>query len=165
MENYTIDETRYFFRKDGVYSKYFGRKLKGHKTVDGYVLIGPICTDGKQHWFYYHKVIWEYFNGEVPEGLQINHIDENKENNCLWNLELLTPKDNCNYGNRTSKNIANRASKRTVYQYSLDGKLINIFNSVREAEKITGFCCSNISKACRGKFKTYKGYRWSYEPL
>ena len=160
-----IDESKYLIKEDGIYSKYFHRKLKGHVSVDGYVILTLQCEDGKPHSMYYHIVMWNHFYGEVPDGLQINHIDENKENNCLWNLELLTPKDNCNYGNRTSKNIANRASKRNVYQYSLDGKLIKIFNSVREAEKITGFCCSNISKACRGIFKTYKGYRWSYEPL
>ena len=162
---YKVNEEKYVFKEDGIYSKYFNKKLTGHVTVDGYVLLSPQCEDGKAHSSYYHIFMWEHFNGEVPDGMQINHIDENKENNCIWNLELLTPKENCNYGNRTAKNIANRDAKRSVYQYSLNGELISTFNSVREAERKTGFTCSNISKACRGLFKTYKGYKWSYTPL
>lgn len=45
-----------------------------------------------------HRLVWMTFNGEIPNDMQVNHIDENKENNCLWNLELMTPKENINYG-------------------------------------------------------------------
>lgn len=39
----------------------------------------------------------------IPKGLQINHKDENKENNCIENLELMTNKENCNYGSRNAR--------------------------------------------------------------
>ena len=43
----------------------------------------------------------ETFNPvENMENLDVNHIDENKENNDLTNLEWLTHKDNVNYGTR-----------------------------------------------------------------
>lgn len=35
--------------------------------------------------------------------LQVNHKDENKHNNCLDNLEWLTPKENVNYGTGIAK--------------------------------------------------------------
>jgi hypothetical protein len=53
---------------------------------------------------------------------------------------------------------------KQVYQYSLDGKLVKIWNMARDASKI-GYSCGNISMCCNGKRKTHKGYRWSYTPL
>ena len=57
-----------------------------------------------------HKLIYEAFIGDVPEGKQINHIDENKANNLILfdtqgnitysNLEAVTPRENCNHGTR-----------------------------------------------------------------
>lgn len=41
-----------------------------------------------------HRIIWEMFNGPIPEGMQIDHIDRNRLNNHLWNLRLVTPEGN-----------------------------------------------------------------------
>lgn len=41
-----------------------------------------------------HRYIWEFFNGNVPEGYCINHIDGNKLNNRLDNLECITFQEN-----------------------------------------------------------------------
>lgn len=41
-----------------------------------------------------HRIVWETFNGEIPEGMQIDHIDNNRQNNALFNLQLVTPKEN-----------------------------------------------------------------------
>lgn len=35
--------------------------------------------------------------------MQINHKDENKANNCIGNLELMTNKENCSYGTRNAR--------------------------------------------------------------
>lgn len=44
-----------------------------------------------------HRLVWMLFNGEIPEGILIGHIDDNKENRCLDNLELVTPKENTDH--------------------------------------------------------------------
>ena len=43
-----------------------------------------------------HRLVWETFNGEIPDGFEIDHIDTNKENNDLKNLRLVTKKENMN---------------------------------------------------------------------
>ncbi len=43
---------------------------------------------------YLHRIVWESFNGEVPNGYEINHIDHDKSNNTLNNLELVTRSEN-----------------------------------------------------------------------
>lgn len=61
------------------------RFTKDDKT--GYYL-GASKIDGKRHRL--HRYIWEYYNGEIPEGYDIHHIDHNKDNNELKNLELIS---------------------------------------------------------------------------
>jgi hypothetical protein len=53
-------------------------------------------------------------------------------------------------------------NEKPVNQYDLDGKFIRRFVSAAEAEKMTGFRASNISRNCRGVIKTTKNYIWRY---
>ena len=54
--------------------------------------------------------------------------------------------------------------KKQVFQYSLDGELVRVWESVNEAGR-NGYAFQNISKCCNSKLKTHGGYRWSYQPL
>lgn len=40
-----------------------------------------------------HRAIWEYYKGEIPKGYEIHHIDRNKDNNNIDNLQLLSKKE------------------------------------------------------------------------
>jgi hypothetical protein len=69
-----------------------------------------------------HRVIWEAFNGEIPDGFQINHIDGNKANNQLTNLELVTPSENIRHAIQISLKPPSKAedngmAKLTNAQY------------------------------------------------
>lgn len=52
-----------------------------------------------------HRIIWETFNGEIPQGKEIDHIDCNKQNNALSNLRLITHSENVKlaYANKCRK--------------------------------------------------------------
>ena len=43
---------------------------------------------------YVHRLVYETFIGDIVSGMVIDHIDEDKQNNALWNLQLLTQSDN-----------------------------------------------------------------------
>jgi hypothetical protein len=80
----------YKIHASGVVSKIRGNGDKiPFLTRSGY---HQISAKGKT-WFV-HRLVWEAFNGEIPKGFQINHIDGVKSNNCLSNLELVTPLEN-----------------------------------------------------------------------
>lgn len=55
--------------------------------------------------------------------------------------------------------------KKLVYQYNLDGKLINTFNELQDAANAVNADKKSISAACLGKIKTCKSYYWSYDLL
>lgn len=46
-----------------------------------------------------HRLVWESLRGPIPDGKQVNHIDGNKLNNRLENLELATPAENVGHAN------------------------------------------------------------------
>jgi hypothetical protein len=86
------------------------------------------------------------------ERLHIHHKDRNRENNELGNLETL-----CwwCHGKVHSTSIP-------IGRYSLEGKLLDTYNGMREASRITGVEYSRIAKCCRNrpKAKTAGGFVW-----
>ena len=63
--------------------------------------------ESEQKNFMAHKFIWECFNGVIPEGKVINHKNDDKEDNRLCNLDLMTQQQNC------KKAVKNRATFNT----------------------------------------------------
>ena len=78
--------------------------LKGYDCGYGY---DSVKLNGKN--FYRHKVIAECFLGKRPEGYTVNHIDGNKLNNNLSNLEYISRVDNYKHALKKGlkRNIAN----------------------------------------------------------
>lgn len=119
--------------KDGVLKSYLVHRLVGMTFPD---LVG-----------------WtEDAKGRPFEELEINHKDENKENNCVENLEWCNGKYNQTYSNG-----------KAVYQCTPDGELVKVWPSTRECGR-NGFNASHVAECCRGEHKTHKGFRWSYNP-
>lgn len=84
----------YLISKNGdIYSKKSKTFLKWTKDSDGYPRV-DMYSKGKQRHYKVHKLVWITWKGNIPEGLQLNHKDDNKENPSLDNLYLGTQKDN-----------------------------------------------------------------------
>ncbi len=54
------------------------------------------CSSSVKSGFLIHRAIWETFNGKIPAGMHIDHINGDKQDNRLENLRVVTPKENCN---------------------------------------------------------------------
>ena len=81
-----------------VFSIKRGRSLKGLVNQDGYDYVG-LYTEGRQHRIAVHRVVAKEFVSGWFQGAVVNHIDEDKTNNTVENLEWVTIGDN----NRHSK--------------------------------------------------------------
>ena len=104
-----------------------------------------------------HRVITLTFLGPKPDAnTQINHKDYNRSNNCLDNLEYVTPKDN----NIHKYERPNSATQGVVM---VDPKTLHIvkeFNSITNAAKEMGLHNSTIGNVVRKVSHTAGGYFW-----
>lgn len=76
--------------------------LKPIPSNRGYLFV-ELCNNGERKRFYVHRLVVTVFIGPIAPGLQINHLNEDKSDNRLENLEVVTPKQNVNYGTRNER--------------------------------------------------------------
>lgn len=114
----------------------------------------------KPHTQRVHRLIAEVFLPDYYDKPQVNHIDGNKTNNAVTNLEMATNSENQihAYKNKLEK----PAKQSRVEQYNIDGNYIQTFEYVRDASKQLGIDESSIIKCCRNKRKTAGNYIWKY---
>lgn len=106
-----------------------------------------------------HRLILLTFKGEF--NLQCNHIDCDKKNNRLKNLEYVTCKQNVRHAWKNGL-CNNNHFKKKVNQYNLKGNCIKIFPSIHEADRQLGIAYQNISACCLGKQKTAGQFIWRF---
>jgi len=140
------------------------RILKPKTERNGYLRVNLCNGSGKKKDFFIHRLVCEAFHKNPKNKPCVNHIDENKTNNSVSNLEWCTIAENINYGTRNArvgKAIA-KANSKPVGQYTRDGELVKVWQSTREVQRQLGFDQGTISKVARGKLKTAYGYVWKY---
>lgn len=110
---------------------------------------------------YIHRLVAIAFLDNPDNLPQVNHIDEDKTNNRVDNLEWVTAKENSNHGTRTAR--AARGCQKPINQYDLQGNLIKSWDSGTEIAKAFGLSSStDITRCCKNIYKTAYGYQWRY---
>lgn len=158
--------TKYEVFDDGrIWSYKTKRFLKPITTKYGYKRVGLYDNEGNIKLYHLHRIVYEAVTGSpIPEGMQVNHINEDKTDNKFSNLNLMSPKENTNFGTcierRAKTNTNNPKHSKTVGAFK-NGELVMSFPSTNEAGR-KGFNQSAVASCCRGEKKTYKGYTWKY---
>ena len=148
-------EGLYAITRDGRVWSYRSNKFLKPRLVRGYHQV-ILCKEGKGKTYYIHRLVAKVFIPNPDNKPQVNHLDENKLNNSVSNLEWATAKENSNYGTRTER--SNKKRSKPVYCIELD----KTFYGAREAARELGLHNSSIIKCCKGKLKTTGGYHWRY---
>lgn len=158
-----------------VQNKYIGSiDKKGYIRLPGYGL---------------HVIVWMVGNkSNIPLGYDVHHIDGNKLNNSIYNLELIEHKKHMSISNKgkklskehiekwliasankrkgvpLTKEVKEKLSQshlKKVAQYTKDGELIKIYDGAIKCKE-DGYDNKSVNDCCRGKLKTYKGFIWKY---
>mgnify|MGYP006375919495 FL=1 len=142
------------------------KKHKQPKILKNYIDKGyyrvSLYKDGNHKKYRVHRLIAQAFIPNPNNLPEINHIDENKLNNDISNLEWCSTEYNVKYGTRLErakqKNI--KTQSNPIMQIDLDGNIIKIWSSMSRAEKEGGYDKSTISYCVNNKQKTHKGFIW-----
>lgn len=125
----------------------------------GYLKV-ELYKDGIGKKIFVHRLVAKAFISNPNNLPEVNHIDENKKNNNVNNLEWCNSKYNSNYGTRLFRKAESK--KKKVLQYSLDVKLIKEWKSATDIQKETGFEKGSIGRCCRNQQYQAYGYIWRY---
>ena len=146
------------------------KPLKPLDNGNGYLAVS-LSKNGKVRRFYIHRLIAESFLENIEKKEEVNHIDGNRGNNSLSNLEWVTRSENhhhrykvlgqrgVNYGKTGAKNW----KSKPVLQYDKEMNFVAEYPGVMEAQRQTGISESNIRCVIYGRSKTAGGYKWEYK--
>ena len=118
------------------------RVLNPYFNTKNYLLV-DLKKDGKRNTQQVHRLVAKAFIPNENNFPQVNHKDENKQNNCVDNLEWCTNQYNATYG--TAKQRMAQKMMKKVLQISASGEIVNKWNSIKEAAKELGVCNDTIT--------------------
>lgn len=136
-------------------NKYKEKLLKPFKTSTGYWQIG-LCKDGRRNNKLIHRLVAEAFIPNPYNYPEVNHIDEDKSNNRVENLQWSSVRHNRSHGSRLQRMVNSRKSYIEIYK---DNDLIAIFPSQAKAAELIGTNGSAVSNAIKNGTQL-KGFIW-----
>lgn len=141
--------------------------LKNQINKKGYYSV-VLRKNNKSYTKEIHRLIGIAFIENKNNYSCINHIDGNKLNNKLDNLEWCSYKHNINEAyrlglNRYTNLINFKNLPKKVLQFDKNNNFINEFESIRKASKITNVCYNSIWLNCCGKQRYAGGYTWKFK--
>lgn len=133
-----------------------GKILKGNKSDCGYVRVELQLPGLPRRKFLVHQLVYECFVNKDYD--VINHINGNKTDNRVENLESVTHKENM----QKAANETNAWNFRKVIQYDLEGNYINTYLNASDAARAIGVLPSNLRTAINKRNGKYKNYIFKY---
>ena len=136
--------------------------LKQRKNSRGYWYVN-LCIDGKYKSITVHRLVALHFFDKSDRNETVNHIDGNKDNNCIFNLEWITRKENWEHAKRNNllamgeKNGKSKLKEKDVLE------IRNLYKKSKKSKKSTHRSLAkryNVSKTCIGLILQRK--RWSF---
>ena len=148
------------------------------KRKTGYMGSSIVDKSGKSHNVLIHRLVAVAFIPNHNKLPQVDHIDGNKENNCVDNLLWCTAKENVNYpisiatrskslkiaqnNPQTISKKIKSSHKKKVNQFSLSGEFIKTYESLRDIQRTLGFNITNVTACAHGRKRSAYGYIWKF---
>jgi len=170
--------------KGNVWSIRASRLLKLKITAGGYLRVSP-SVNGYRKECAVHRMVALAFIPNPENKPTVNHLNENKKDNRVENLEWATTAEQNVYGTRIERAMAhtdwnkrkidysvvaakhdyhqmNRKQMKPVLQFDESGTLIARYDGVAEAARAVGISAGHICCCLKGRRRTSGGYQWKY---
>lgn len=140
-----------------VKSKHRGSEsiLKSIINSRGYMHV-CLCKNSTRKWFKVHRLVALHFLDNPENKPEVNHIDEDKRNNMVSNLEWCTTNYNVNYGTRTER------TSKPIKVIDIANGEYNTYYSIRECARRLNLSSGNICKCLKGISRQLGGYVFEY---
>ena len=133
---------------------------KGHNNHSGYMQCVVRKYGGRQKSYYVHRFVWECFNGSIPEGKVIDHFNNDKKDNRLCNLQLVTQQQNCkkSASDRDYSFVAkNHKNRKCVKAINITTKEVSYFYSMYAVQQHLQINAGIVKMACEGINRVQSG--------
>ena len=152
----SLDRDIEYIQKNQYGEKLAIKNLKGKNLTSRYNLDGRRRVQLKNKDYYIYRLVVEAFIRPLQDKEEVNHIDGNKENDCLYNLEICSRTENEDHAILLGLNNTFDLSKKVVVNNVL-------YNSLGEASRDTGISKSILSKALLTNQNYYNGLKYSFQ--
>ena len=158
--------SKYKFSNTGkVWSKCQNKEMFLKAKCTRYVVITLVNDEGNRRTMMVHRLIALSFIPNQENKSTVNHINHNRTDNRVENLEWATMSEQNNHRKKSLRLIGTRA----VWRCSLDGKKLEYYKTVRDAEdwvfenKGSQNASGHISAVCLNKRNTAYGFKWIHD--
>lgn len=155
-------EGKYAITEDGEVWSYYSKSFiyqrtngKGYKQV-------RLRRNGEQKLYSVHRLVAMTYIPNPDNLPEVNHLDENKENNCVSNLEWCTHIENMTSGTCKQRWIKTQQNTHPNKKAVICIETNIVYSSMKEAQRETGIDNVLISKACNHKKETAGGFHWEF---
>ena len=133
--------------------------FSGRKQKSGYLKHG-VRKHGQNGYkgFFVHRFVYECFNGIIPDGKVIDHVNNIKVDNRLCNLQLMTQQENCKKsakGRDYTFAAKNHQNKKCVKAIDCETKEVSYYNSMYAVKQYLDINAGIVKMVCE-KINDYK---------
>ena len=143
-----------------------GRILKGRKNKGDYLIV-ELSKNNIASGKTIHRLVAQAFIPNPENKPQVNHIDEDKTNNMVSNLEWMTAKENNNHGTRNERagKAISKSNSIPIIATNLKTGDSTEFYGISECARQLGLYNQNICKCLKGRYKQTGGFTFKYKEV
>lgn len=153
FSNYLVSQ------KGIVYSKKLRRPMVAHLNNCGYQTLALTTDSGKKVVTGVHRLVANAFLDNKWELTDVGHINDNRVDNSVFNLEFISHRDNLNKSHR--KNLLKAMSVRPVKKIN-DNGTHEVYQSIHEAAEANHLSNTSVSGSAAGTLRLNKPFHFIF---